>query len=72
MVNLAEPQILERLNSVLEPNPSLVLTECDNSVIGNVEEAGSHFVVIPAQAGISTQRPCHVPRLSKAFLIGHR
>jgi len=34
-VNLAEPQILERLNSVLEPNPTLVLTECDNSVIGS-------------------------------------
>jgi MoxR-like ATPase len=33
-VNLAEPQILERLNSVLESDPSLVLTEHDNSVIG--------------------------------------
>jgi MoxR-like ATPase len=33
-VNLAEPQILERLNSVLEPDPTLVLTEYDNSVIG--------------------------------------
>jgi MoxR-like ATPase/ribosomal protein L7/L12 len=33
-VNLAEPQILERLNSVLEPIPSLVLTEHDNSVLG--------------------------------------
>jgi MoxR-like ATPase len=33
-VNLAEPQILERLNSVLEHNPMLVLTENDNSVLG--------------------------------------
>ncbi|MEW8322453.1 MAG: AAA family ATPase [Candidatus Thiodiazotropha taylori] len=32
--NLAEPQILERINSVLEQNPTLVLTEHDNSVIG--------------------------------------
>jgi MoxR-like ATPase len=33
-VNLAEPQILERLNSVLEAEPSLVLTEHDNSALG--------------------------------------
>ncbi len=33
-VNLAEPQILERLNSVLEAEPSLVLTEYDNSALG--------------------------------------
>jgi MoxR-like ATPase len=33
-LNLAEPQILERLNPVLESHPSLVLTEHDNSVIG--------------------------------------
>ncbi len=33
-LNLAEPQILERLNSVLEREPSLVLTEHDNSVLG--------------------------------------
>lgn len=33
-INLAETQILERLNSVLEPQPSLVLTEHDNRVIG--------------------------------------
>jgi len=33
-VNLAEPQILERLNSVLEHEPSLVLTEHDNSRLG--------------------------------------
>lgn len=33
-LNLAEPQILERLNPVLERFPSLVLTEHDNSVIG--------------------------------------
>ncbi len=33
-VNLAEPQILERLNSVLEADPLLVLTENDNSCLG--------------------------------------
>ena len=33
-LNLAEPQILERLNSVLERDPSLVLTEHDNEVLG--------------------------------------
>lgn len=33
-VNLAEPQILERLNSVLEQTPSLILTEYDNAVVG--------------------------------------
>jgi hypothetical protein len=33
-VNLAEPQILERMNSVLEQDPFLVLTEHDNSVVG--------------------------------------
>ncbi len=34
-LNLAEPQILERLNSMLEREPSIVLTENDNSFIGN-------------------------------------
>jgi|GEM_PF-637504 len=33
-VNLAEPQILERLNSLLEREPQLVLTEHDGSVFG--------------------------------------
>ncbi|MEQ1566867.1 MAG: AAA family ATPase [Myxococcota bacterium] len=33
-LNLAEPQILERLNPVLEPHASIVLTEHDNSVVG--------------------------------------
>ena len=33
-LNLAEPQILERLNPLLEREPSLVLTEHDNSVFG--------------------------------------
>ncbi len=39
-LNLAEPQILERLNPVLERYPMLVLSEHDNSVIG----AGGHPV----------------------------
>ena len=34
-LNLAEPQILERLNSLLELNPSLVLTERDNRIFGS-------------------------------------
>jgi MoxR-like ATPase len=34
-LNLAEPQILERLNSLLERNPSLVLTEYDHQSFGN-------------------------------------
>jgi MoxR-like ATPase len=34
-LNLAEPQILERLNSLLEREPSLVLTEHDNTVLGH-------------------------------------
>jgi MoxR-like ATPase len=34
-LNLAEPQILERLNSVLERNPSIVITENNNEVIGH-------------------------------------
>ncbi len=33
-MNLAEPQILERLNSVLEPPPTLVVTEGDGTVFG--------------------------------------
>lgn len=33
-VNLAEPQILERLNSILERDPTLVLSEHDNTVFG--------------------------------------
>ena len=33
-LNLAEPQILERLNSVLERIPSIIMTEYDNSLIG--------------------------------------
>ena len=36
-LNLAEPQILERLNPVLERYPSLVLTEHDNTVVGSVD-----------------------------------
>ncbi|MFH0946282.1 MAG: AAA family ATPase, partial [Planctomycetota bacterium] len=33
-INLAEPQILERLNSVIERNPSLVMSEQGNTRIG--------------------------------------
>jgi len=34
-VNLAEPQILERLNSVLEREPTLVMSEHDNTLFGS-------------------------------------
>ena len=34
-INLAEPAVLERLNSLLEANPSLVLTEHDGEIFGS-------------------------------------
>lgn len=37
-LNLAEPQILERLNPVLEPEPSLTITENDGAVLGPTGE----------------------------------
>ncbi|MES9831886.1 MAG: AAA family ATPase [Candidatus Thiodiazotropha sp. DIVDIV] len=66
--NLAEPQILERLNSVLEQNPTLVLTEHDNSVIGaGGEEVHPDFRVFatmnPAEyAGRSELSPAYRDR----------
>jgi MoxR-like ATPase len=41
-MNLAEPQILERLNSVLEDERSLVLTESDHSSFGVGGDTPSH------------------------------
>ena len=68
-VNLAEPQVLERLNSVLEPNPLLVLSEHDNSVIGGSWGAAVHanfriFATMnPAEyAGRSTLSPAYRDR----------
>lgn len=60
-VNLAEPQILERLNSVLEHSPSLVLSEHDGSRISG-SELHTQFRVFatmnPAEfAGRSTLSP---------------
>jgi MoxR-like ATPase len=67
-LNLAEPQILERLNSVLERYPSVVLSEHDNSLIG----PGGHPVhpnfrifgtMNPAEyAGRSTLSPAYRDR----------
>ena len=51
-LNLAEPQILERLNPVLERNPTLVLTEHDNTVIGSTDEP-----VHPAFRVFATMNP---------------
>lgn len=51
-LNLAEPQILERLNPVLERHPSIVLTEHDNSVIG-----GSALPVHPDFRMFATMNP---------------
>jgi hypothetical protein len=51
-LNLAEPQILERLNPVLERDPSLVLSEHDNSVIG-----GSGHPVHPHFRVFATMNP---------------
>jgi MoxR-like ATPase len=41
-INLAEPQILERLNSLLESSPSLVLTEFDGSRIAEKGDVNLH------------------------------
>ncbi|MCG8050153.1 MAG: AAA family ATPase [Candidatus Thiodiazotropha endolucinida] len=66
--NLAEPQILERINSVLEQNPTLVLTEHDNSVIGTGgEEVHPDFRIFatmnPAEyAGRSELSPAYRDR----------
>ena len=51
-VNLAEPQILERLNSVLERDPYLVVTEHCNEVIG-----GSKTPVHPSFRIFATMNP---------------
>jgi MoxR-like ATPase len=67
-VNLAEPQILERLNSVLETEPSLVLTEHDNSAIGKSgEPVHPHFRIFatmnPAEyAGRTVLSPAYRDR----------
>src|SRR5262249_10768012 len=66
--DLAEPQILERLNSVLETEPSLVLTEHDNSAIGRGGEAvHPHFRIFatmnPAEyAGRTVLSPAYRDR----------
>ena len=43
-MNLAEPQILERLNSVLEDGHSLVLTEGEGTVFGSFSDETGQFV----------------------------
>jgi MoxR-like ATPase len=52
-MNLAEPQVLERLNPVLEQPPSLVITEGDGTVIG----PGGSVVVAPGFQLFGTMNP---------------
>ncbi|MEI8257140.1 MAG: AAA family ATPase [Deltaproteobacteria bacterium] len=52
-VNLAEPQVLERLNPVLESPPSLVLTEHDGLVFGD----GGDVAVHPSFRMFATMNP---------------
>jgi hypothetical protein len=63
-VNLAEPQILERLNSVLEADPTLVLTEYDNSPVTPVHPWFRLFATMnPAEyAGRSVLSPAYRDR----------
>jgi MoxR-like ATPase len=49
-VNLAEPQILERLNSVLEVDPALVLTEHENEQVSPIHPCFRLFATMnPAE-----------------------
>ena len=74
-LNLAEPQILERLNSVLERSPMVVLTEHDNSVIGpGSVPVHPHFRIFatmnPAEyAGRSTLSPAYRDRWRGARFV---
>jgi hypothetical protein len=63
-VNLAEPQILERLNSVLEVEPTLILTEYDNSPVEPVHPSFRLFATMnPAEyAGRSVLSPAYRDR----------
>src|SRR5262249_7264972 len=67
-VSWPEPQILERLNSVLETEPYLVLTEHDNSVLGPAGQAVHPYFRIfatmnPAEyAGRSVLSPAYRDR----------
>lgn len=76
-LNLAEPQILERLNSVLEAHPTLVKTEHDNSVIGSTENpVHPHFRIfatlnpVDDYAGRSVMSPAYRDRW-QAYRISH-
>jgi hypothetical protein len=63
-VNLAEPQILERLNSVLETEPTLVLTEHENEPVSPVHANFRIFATMnPAEyAGRSVLSPAYRDR----------
>ena len=52
-MNLAEPQVLERLNPVIEQPPSLVLSESDGTIIG----AGGTVPVAPGFHMFATLNP---------------
>ena len=53
-LNLAEASVLERLNSILERNPSLLLSEYNDRLIG-----GEEFPVHPSFRVFGTQNPEH-------------
>src|SRR5205085_6851076 len=63
-VNLAEPQILERLNSVLESDPSLILTEHENEPVTPIHPEFRLFATMnPAEyAGRSVLSPAYRDR----------
>ena len=63
-VNLAEPQILERLNSVLETDPSLILTEHENEPVAPIHPRFRLFATMnPAEyAGRSVLSPAYRDR----------
>ena len=63
-VNLAEPQILERLNSVLEADPSLILTEHENEPVAPIHPRFRLFATMnPAEyAGRSVLSPAYRDR----------
>ncbi len=53
-LNLAESSVLERLNSILERNPSLLLSEYNDRLIG-----GDEFPIHPSFRVFGTQNPEH-------------
>ncbi|MDP2812733.1 MAG: AAA family ATPase [bacterium] len=76
-INLAEPQILERLNSVLERHPSLVLSEHGGDKIeeGSARSLDHHFRIFatmnPAEyAGRAAMSPAYKDRWTSYMFVG--